>query len=410
MEFIADFHVHSKYSRATSKDMDLDGLSNWAKIKGVNLLGTGDFTHPMWFEEISKKLEKKTLGIYVYNGVNFILTTEVCNIFYVGAKAKKIHNIIFVSTLEAAKDISNQISSFGDITSDGRPILNLQPSRLVKTVLMIDKDALIVPAHIWTPHFSLFGANAGFDNIEECFEDETKNIFCLETGLSSDPLMNWRWSKLDRFSLISNSDSHSPSKIGREANVFDCSINYNEIINTLKKKDTTRLKYTIEFFPEEGKYHWDGHRPCNVRLSPQEARQNNFRCPICGSKVTVGVMDRVEKLSDRKEGFILESAPTFKHMIPLEQIIADAKGVGVDSNAVQTEYQSMIKRLGKEFDILFRLTKDQLQKELPIKIATGILRVREGNVKILPGYDGVYGEVHIFDKNEDIGEKQLTFF
>jgi uncharacterized protein (TIGR00375 family) len=267
-----------------------------------------------------------------------------------------------------------------------------------------------VPAHVWTPHFSVFGSNSGFDKIEECFGEETKNIYSLETGLSSDPAMNWRWSRLDRFTLISNSDAHSPSKIGREANVFSAPLDYFELFDALRNKDKSKFLYTIEFFPEEGKYHWDGHRACSQRLSPKEAGDLNYRCPACGRKLTIGVMNRVEKLSDREEGFMLESSPRFKNLIPLAEIIADALGVGAESVSVEKEYNKLIKSFGTEFDILLDAPKSEIEKHVPPKIAKGIIKVREGNVKVLPGYDGVYGEIHIFGEEDEEAQKQLTFF
>ncbi len=409
MEFVADFHIHSKYSRATSSEMNVEALSSWAKTKGIKLLGTGDWTHPLWLAELKEKLTPAGKGLFEYNGTFFILTVEVYNLFYRNGKAKSIHNIIFAPDFKTADEINKALKSAGDLRIDGRPILKMDPSSLVKTILGINSRCLIVPAHVWTPHFSLFGSNSGFDSIEECFEDQTRNIHCLETGLSSDPAMNWRWSALDRFSLISNSDSHSPRKIGREANVFNAELDYDEIITALKEKDSKKFLYTVEFFPEEGKYHYDGHRLCKVRLSPSETRKNKGLCPGCGKKVTVGVMNRVEKLCDRKEGFNPESAIPFKNAIPLEEIIADAFGVGVATMSVEREYKAIIQRLGNEFDILFKVDEKELLESANPKVAEGILKVRKGDVQVLPGYDGEYGKVHIFE-HEEKKEKQLTFF
>ncbi|MCM8765260.1 MAG: endonuclease Q family protein [Candidatus Omnitrophica bacterium] len=270
MRIIADFHIHSKYSRATSKDMDLDHLVEYAVLKGINLLGTGDFTHFLWLEELREKLKPLSYGLYGYKGINFFLTTEVANIYFQNGRMRRIHNIIFAPDFETIDKINEDLSHYGSLSSDGRPMLGLSAENLVEIVLGINKDCLIVPGHIWTPWFSLFGSESGFDSIEECFGKYTRDIYALETGLSSDPAMNWRISSLDKFTLISNSDSHSPTRIGREANVFEAKLDYLEILDILKKKDKTRFLFTVEFFPQEGKYHYDGHRNCQVRFSPQE--------------------------------------------------------------------------------------------------------------------------------------------
>ena len=412
-KYICDFHIHSKYSRATAKDMDIPHLVRWAKIKGVDLLGTGDFTHPQWIAELKGALEPKGNGIFKYEGIDFILTSEVSNIYFKAGRTKKVHNIIFAPDFKAADEITSYLRGYGIIESDGRPMLDLPCDRMAREIFNIDPDCMIVPAHVWTPHFSVFGSNSGFDRIEECFEDQTKNIFSLETGLSSDPAMNWRWSKLDRFTLMSNSDAHSPSKIGREANVFDAPFTYKELKDILKTKDKKRFLYTIEFFPEEGKYHWDGHRPCGQRLSPKDAKALNYMCPSCGKKVTIGVLNRVEALSDRDGGFKLDNAPYFKNLIPFAEIISEALGVGPESMAVQREYDQLIGAFGTEFNILLDIPEDDILGRMPQKIASGIMRVREGRVSVAPGYDGVYGEISIF--GEEAGdaektEKQMTFF
>ncbi|MDD4878853.1 MAG: endonuclease Q family protein [Candidatus Omnitrophica bacterium] len=409
MEFAADFHIHSKYSRATSGSMNVKELSRWAKIKGISLLGTGDFTHPLWFSELSGALKEAGGGLYEHEGVNFILTVEVFNNFYVEGKSKRIHNVIFVPDLGTAEKLNAKLGEYGDIFSDGRPILNLSARDLARICLDVSPDCLIVPAHAWTPHFSIFGSNSGFNSVEECFKDEAKNIYCLETGLSSDPAMNWRLSGLDRYSLVSNSDAHSPQKIGREANVFDCALDYREIIGALKAKDKKKFLYTVEFYPEEGKYHYDGHRNCGARISPKEAIKNRNLCPVCGKKITVGVMHRVEELADRPEGFVPENAVPFKSMIPLGQIIADARGVGEQSVAVEREYMALVNKCGSEFNILLKMGEADLRAQLPEKVAEGVIRVRNGKVDILAGYDGEYGKIKIFDK-EGTGEKQLTLF
>ncbi len=412
MEFIADFHIHSKYSRATSRDMDIKHLAEWAKFKGISLMGTGDFTHHLWLEELKSQLEDTGNGLYKYAGINFILTAEISSIYSKNNRSYRIHNVIFAPSLKTVDKINDRLGRLGNLASDGRPILGLDAAELARIVFDIDENCMVVPGHIWTPWFSLFGSMSGFDRIQDCFEEQTKNIFALETGLSSDPAMNWRLSALDRFSLISNSDSHSPQKIGREANVFDCELDYKTIREVLKTKDKKRFLYTIEFFPEEGKYHYDGHRLCAVRLSPQETKQNNGRCPKCGKPVTVGVVNRIEKLADRNEGFVPENSIPFKNLIPFNEIIAEAKGVGVTSVAVEKEYRSLVAKFANEFDILLRASKEELLKNLPSRIADGVLRVRQGKVNIKAGYDGEYGVISIFgDEDKDQKqEQQLSLF
>jgi len=409
--FVCDFHIHSKYSRATSKEMDIPNLAKWAKIKGIDLLGTGDFTHPEWLGELKKHLEPVEYGIYRHGDASFILTAEISNIYFKAGKSRRIHNVLFAPSFEVAGEVNKALSQYGDLYSDGRPMLRLEADKLVKKIMAIDKDCIIIPGHIWTPHFGLLGANSGFNSIEECFEEETEHIYALETGLSSDPLMNWRWSSLDRFTLVSNSDSHSPRKIGREANVFASKVGYKEILEALKTKDKTKFLYTVEFFPQEGKYHWDGHRKCNVRLSPEEAMKINNICPACGRRLTIGVMHRVAALGDREENFVLNTAPGYKHMVPLAEIIANALKLGVNTVGVEKEYNKFINTFGSEFNILLDVKEGELRKRCAPKIASAITRVRQGNVNVLPGYDGVYGEVKVFDGEEEVtGEKQLSFF
>lgn len=410
MPYIADLHIHSKYSRATSPEMDVENLSKWAKIKGINMLGTGDFTHPAWFKEIKEKLTEKEHGVYGYNGVDYILSAEVSNIYFKKGKVRKIHNIIMAPSFGVVDEISKLLGEYGSLESDGRPILSLECDKMARMLRKISREIMIIPAHIWTPHFSLFGSNSGFDNIEECFEEETAIVTALETGLSSDPGMNWRLSSLDKYSLVSNSDAHSPAKIGREANVFKDKIGYRELKDILTKKDKERFLYTIEFFPEEGKYHWDGHRNCEARLSPKESKNVNYRCPHCGKKLTIGVMNRVEHLADRPEGFVLEKTPGYRNLVPLIEIIADSMGVGKESIGAAREYHSLIQRLGSEFHILLYMPRDEILEKCPPAIASGIMNVREGRVCVLAGYDGVYGTIEIFAEGSKKTDKQLTFF
>ncbi len=409
--FVADFHIHSRYSRATSKDLTVDELAKWAKIKGVGVLGTGDFTHPLWLQELKEVLRSTGTGLYEYQGSRFLLTSEVNTLFYEGGKAHQIHHVLFAPSFEAVERINKELESFGSLSLDGRPTLRMEAWRLVEIVLGIEPRGLIVPAHAWTPWFALFGSTSGFDTIEECFEHQAKNIFALETGLSSDPAMNWRLSSLDRYTLISNSDAHSARKIGREANVFDCAQDYDEIVGAIRTKDRNKFLSTLEFFPEEGKYHFDGHRNCRIRFSPQETKRHNFRCPTCGRRVTVGVMHRVESLADRPEGTTPEGAIPFQRVVGLEEIIAEALGVGVGTQAVEREYQNLIYHCGTEFAVLLDAPEEALRKATAPKIVEGILRMRQGHVTVEPGYDGEYGKVKIFGAEEPVtSEQQMTLF
>jgi uncharacterized protein (TIGR00375 family) len=412
MEFMADFHIHSKYSRATSRDMDIKHISEWAKLKGITLMGTGDFTHHLWLEELKHNLEDLGNGLFKHNDIYFILTSEISSIYSKKGKTYRIHNMVFSPSFKTTDKINEVLARYGNLASDGRPILGMDAAELARIIFDIDENCMIVPGHIWTPWFSLFGSMSGFDRIQDCFESQTPKIFALETGLSSDPAMNWRLSALDKFSLVSNSDSHSPSKIGREANVFDCELNYKTIREVLKSKDKKRFLYTIEFFPEEGKYHFDGHRLCKVRLSPSETKKNNGRCPKCGKPVTVGVMNRVEQLADRPQGYKPESAIPFKNLIPLEEIIAETRGVGKGSSAVEKDYLSFIAKFGTEFNILLKVSMEDLKKGLPARVAEGILRVRDGKVNIKAGFDGEYGIISIFgdEEKEEKHEQQLSLF
>ena len=420
MKFVADFHLHSKYSRATSKNLDLENLDKWAKIKGIKVLGVGDFTHPEWFKELKEKLEPAEAGLFRLRSLKpeetksetrFILTSEISCIYSKKNRVRKIHIIIFAPSFETVEKINAHLDWIGNLKADGRPILGLDAKELAKIILNISGDCLIVPGHIWTPWFSLFGSRSGFDSIEECFEEYSKYIYAGETGLSSDPAMNWRLSALDKITLISNSDSHSPQKIGREANVFDAEISYPAIIEAIKSKDPQKFLYTIEFFPEEGKYHYDGHRLCGINLSPQESKKYNNICPNCGRPLTIGVLNRVEELADRPVGFRPENAIPFKSLVPLGEIIADALGVMPGAKQAEEEYQKLIEKFGNEFSILIDASLQDLEAATLPEIAEGVIRVREGRVNIEPGYDGVYGKVRIFSQGEQkVVSRQKTLF
>lgn len=419
MKFIADFHLHSKYSRATSRNMDLENLDRWAKIKGIKILGAGDFTHPEWFKNLKEKLKPAEEGLFQLKNNNtgnnsetrFILTAEISCIYSKQGRVRKIHIVVFAPSFETVEKINAHLGWIGNLKSDGRPILGLDAKELSKIVLGTSEDCLIVPAHIWTPWFSLFGSRSGFDSIEECFEEYSKYIFALETGLSSDPEMNWRLSALDKITLISNSDSHSPQKIGREANVFDTVVSYPAIVDAIKSKNPQKFLYTIEFFPQEGKYHYDGHRECQIRFSPKETKKYNNICPNCRRPLTIGVLNRVEQLADREEGFKPENIIPFKNLIPLEEIIADALGTLPGTKQGIEQYQNLVKKFGSEFKILLEASKLDLEAVTLPEIGEGIIRVREGRVQIEPGYDGVFGKINIFGKEEKkFPSRQKTLF
>ena len=400
MKFIADLHLHSKYSRATSREMEVETLSAWARRKGIKVLGTGDFTHPLHFLDLKSKLRPLGNGLFVLKedpeGTHFMLSGEVSNMFTQGGRGRRVHTLIFAPSFEVVERINSKLGKFGKISSDGRPIFGFSAKDLLKMILDIAPDCLLIPAHAWTPWFSIFGANSGFDSIQECYEGETKSIYAIETGLSSDPEMNWRLSALDDITLISNSDAHSPNKIGREANIFNCDLTYAGIREAIQKKDPRKFLFTVEFFPEEGKYHFDGHRNCGILFSPKETRKHKSLCPVCGKHLTVGVMNRVEELADRPEGSVPAKGIPSLHMVPLEEIIADALGVGANAASVEKEYLRLVERGGSEFDILLELSPEELASFTPPMILEGILRVREGRLKITPGYDGVFGKIQIF--------------
>ncbi len=394
----------------------MEALARWAKKKGIALLGTGDFTHPTYYAELRSKLEPSENGLFRLKkedqGVRYILTTEVSNIYSQDGKVRRIHNLIFAPNFEVVDAIRSKLGNLGKLSSDGRPIFGFSAKDLVKMILNISEDCLIIPAHAWTPWFSIFGAHSGFDSIEECFGEMSPHICAIETGLSSDPEMNWRLSALDSITLISNSDAHSSNRLGREANGFDCEMDYKEIMETLRKKDRRKLLFTIEFFPEEGKYHYDGHRQCGVIFSPDETRSTQYLCPKCRKKLTIGVMHRVEELSDRQEGFIPKNAIPSIHLLPLEEIIAEGLGVRVGTKAVEAEYDRLIERGGSEFHILLNATPDELSSFVPPRILEGIVRMRQGKVSIIPGHDGVYGKINLFpEKREEAESKgQMKLF
>ena len=410
--YIADLHIHSRYSRATSKDCTPEHLDLWARRKGIQLVGTGDFTHPAWREELEEKLEPAGEGLYRLKESykikddsvagaqepRFVITGEISSIYKKRDKVRKVHSLILLPGLSEAEEISRKLEAIGNIHSDGRPILGLDCHDLLEILLELCPDSIYVPAHIWTPHFSMFGAFSGFDSVEECFEDLSGHIHAVETGLSSDPPMNWRVSALDRYQLISNSDAHSPAKLGREANLLNSELSYPGLKKAVETGEG--LYGTIEFFPEEGKYHYDGHRKCHLCLTPLETDEYQGICPVCQKKLTIGVAHRVQQLSDRPEGYIREEGKPFESLVPLPEVIGAALGHSSASKAVQREYEKLLKELGPEFSILREIPVEEIRRSGGRLIAEGIRRLREGKVERIPGYDGEYGTIRLFTKDE----------
>lgn len=406
MKTIADLQVHSRFSRATSKQLNLENLEKYAKIKGLNLLGTGDITHPEWLKELKAGLKEDNSGILKSKqGFNFVLQGEVSNIYTQDGKARRIHNLLLAKNFEIVEQIQEALKKKGRIDYDGRPIFGFNCIELVEMMKNIDEKIEIIPAHAWTPWFSLFGSMSGFDSVEECFKDQTKHVYAIETGLSSDPAMNWRLSQLDKFTLVSSSDAHSfwPWRLGREANVFDIDLTYDNLIDSIRNKKG--FLYTIEVNPNYGKYHLDGHRACNVCLEPKESLKNNNICPKCKRNLTIGVLHRIEQLADREEGYKPKDAIPFKSLIPLSEILSVLLGSGVASKKVWKEYYKLVNNSNSELDVLMETKREDLMKVTDGKIADAIIKVREGKVKIKPGYDGVYGQP-IFEDNEKVTDKK----
>ncbi|MGC8660771.1 MAG: endonuclease Q family protein [Desulfomonilaceae bacterium] len=442
MIYFADLHVHSKYSRATSKDCDLNGLSRWAALKGINVVATGDFTHPAWRKELYENLEPREEGLFGLRSglpiqplidcqdfspsdVRFILNVEISSIYKKNGKVRKSHNLIFMPDMETMDSFCNSLAKKGNLNSDGRPILGLDSKDVLNMALETSEKSFVIPAHIWTPWFSVLGSKSGFESIHECFEDLTDYVIGLETGLSSDPEMNFRVSELDSFTLVSNSDTHSPSRLGREVNIFIGEPSYQSIREGLRRggagcrtganflgprqsvMEDRRLRNgapgflgTIEFFPEEGKYHMDGHRKCGVRLVPDQTESLGGKCPVCGHPVTVGVMNRVNQLADRPVGYIPKKAGYYWRMLPLIEIIADCLGCGVQTKKAGELYQKLIRDLGPELEILWSLSLDLIGTHAPSIVVEALRRVRAEQVNIDAGYDGEYGRIKIFEDGE----------
>jgi len=426
---IADLHIHSRYSRACSPELTLENIAKWSAIKGLNLVSTGDFTHPAWFKNIEEKLAEDGSGFlklkkslisanpsFGKRGCEpcFILGTEVSCIYSQGGKVRRVHLCLFFPTLAGVRKFNEKLTGAGkNLKSDGRPILGLLAKDVLKIIKEIDERAMMIPAHAWTPWFSVFGSKSGFDSLKECFEELTSEIFAIETGLSSDPAMNWRLSALDKIALVSNSDAHSLPNIGREANVFNLDItktNYDEFFQTIKNKNPAKFLKTIEFYPEEGMYHYDGHRACGVSFTPRESKKNKGMCPVCKRPLVIGVLNRVEELADREDGFVPDGAVPFVSLVELDKILAEVLGLkSRKSVAVARIFDEMLKKGGSELKILMDLSYEELSEIAEPMVVEGIKRMREKRLKIKPGFDGQYGEVTIFSPEEKKGRQKKLF-
>jgi uncharacterized protein (TIGR00375 family) len=416
MEYIADLHIHSPYSRATSRESTLAGLYGWAKLKGINIVASGDFTHPAWFSILKESLEPAEPGLFRLKGealthsprsvatssqspVRFLLSAEISCIYKRHNRVRKVHNLLYVPDFASAERVNRRLSAIGNIVSDGRPILGLDSRDLLEIMLAEAPEGFLVPAHIWTPWFSLFGSRSGFDSVEECFGDLSPHIFALETGLSSDPAMNRLISGLDRYALISNSDCHSPSKLGREANLFETGFDFFSMRDAIRKNSVERFEGTVEFFPEEGKYHADGHIDCNVCLDPLESRKLKDICPACKKPLTIGVNHRVMDLADRAAPFFPDDAPKVFSLIPLPEILGELLDVGCASKRVSTEYAKAVSIFGSEFELLLRRSISDIERKSPL-LAEAVRRMRAGEVIRQPGYDGRFGVIRVFGDGE----------
>lgn len=418
MKTVLDLHIHSKYSRACSPQLTLENIDTTCRQKGIDIVATGDFTYPAWFKSIENELEEiKHTGLYKLKTRNnsdlrFILSTELSLIYKDNGKVRRVHIMVTAPNLQAVKKLNEYLDAHYNIRSDGRPILGMSCSDLVKLCLSIDPHFLIYPAHIWTPWFAMFGSKSGFDSVEECFHDQTEHIYAYETGISSDPTMNWRLSQLDHLTLLSNSDAHSLPNLAREANVFDLSDlpTYQEIYSSIKNRDTKKILYTIEFWPEEGMYHFDGHRACGISFTPKQSKQHKNLCPVCGKSLVIGVLNRVNEMADRDEGKKPKKAISFKQTVELDKIIGEALGIkNRQSTKIQELYHSMLTSLGTELDILLEIPLEQIKKYTTSKVAEGIRRVRDGELFITPGFDGQYGKVKIFSPKEKISRQKSYF-
>jgi len=413
--YLADLHIHSRYARACSKDLTVPTIDLWAQKKGIKLIGTGDFTHPYWFGELSQELEPAPEdGLFILRGAEldsatrWLLSVEVSSIFNQDGKGRRVHTLVILPSFESAKDFNERLGRRGKLASDGRPTLGLSVKEVAKAALAAHPKALVIPAHAWTPWFGILGSQSGFDSLEQCFEELTPDILAIETGLSSDPPMNWRVGFLDDFALVSFSDAHSPKKLGRELTEFDGQLSYPAIYegirasapSRIKQSATAKISRTIEFFPEEGKYHLDGHRVCQVRWTPKETKAHDGICPVCKRPVTIGVMARVEELADRPEGFKPDGTPDFTSLVPLEEIIAEAVNQNTGTKAVTEHYERLVQAFKTEMAVLEAAAIDDISQASSPAVAVAIRRVRNGNLNVEAGYDGEFGTVKIFEKDE----------
>lgn len=421
MRVISDLQLHSRFSRAVSSQMTIPVIAEWSKKKGIDLVATGDWTHPIWFREIEANLSEEAEGLYKVKDKEdspyFLLSTEVSSIYSQAGKVRRVHTLIFAPNLETVRMINSELTKRGaNLVSDGRPIMGLSPREITELVLTINEKCLIIPAHAWTPHFSVFGSMSGFDSLKDCFGEYDSRIYAIETGLSSDPAMNWRVSELEKRSILSFSDAHSPAKLGREATVFELSnLNYETVRQAIIGSGKEKIAFTIEFYPEEGKYHYTGHRNCSVVYSPNESRKKGIVCPVCGRNLTVGVMSRVEELSsydieteseidDFGTRFIKDKKglrPPYIMLVPLMEILAEVFGVGVGSKKVLELYEILTTRLDNEFKVLFETSIENIKEVGGERVAQAIQKVRLGNIFIEPGFDGVFGKVKIW-KDEEV--------
>jgi uncharacterized protein (TIGR00375 family) len=431
MRTIVDWHIHSKYSRACSKELVLPTIASWCARKGIDIVATGDWTHPEWFSHICENLEETSQGIFslrtsltpslphfltssiLHSSTRFMLVTELSQIYKKGDETRRVHNLIFSPSLETCEKVNAELARRGfNLKADGRPILGIDSENLYKLLKDVDERIIVIPAHAWTPWYSVFGSKSGFDSLQECFGEMTKYVYAIETGLSSDPLMNWQLSSLDNVVCISNSDAHSPRNLGREANVFelDGEPTYDEFVRILREKDASKFKYTIEFFPQEGKYHYDGCAACAFSCDPKESEKLGARCPSCGRSLTLGVHHRVEKLADREPESVRASKIPYKSIVPLAEIIAECFGVSsTNSKKVVEEYQRLTDELADEFTILLDTPLEEIRRRTHApSLSEAILRVREGRLQIKPGYDGIYGTVRIFNEHDPMAGKQST--
>lgn len=411
MQKILDLHIHSRYSRACSQSLTLQNIAAACELRGIDIVTTGDFTHPKWFESIQNELVEDTTGIYKLKDdsstTRFIIGTEVASIKKHKDKTRRVHHLLFAPNIEVAQKFNAYLTNRGfNLKADGRPILGLTSKEILEVMLSIDERMVMIPAHAWTPWFGIFGSKGGYNTLEEAYDELTPHINAIETGLSSDPLMNWRLSQLDNITLISNSDAHSPQKLGREANILqfenEKEITYAEVMRVIREGDKKKFVSTIEFYPEEGKYHVDGHALCNFWCTPEETKKYKGICPVCKKPLIIGVMNRVAELADRTEPQAREAARIpYQSIVPLPEIIADVLGVGVASKAVQKQYAQLLQVLGSEFHILLEVSPKEIENASTPQIAEAVQRVRSGNIYIRPGYDGVFGVVKVFQDDEE---------